>query len=48
MDTNCVPRCGCSIERDFIMSFSDEKQADIINAFNNALRYLQDILNIFK
>ena len=33
-------------ERDFIMSLSDDKQADIIDAFNTTLRYLDDILNI--
>ena len=29
-----------------MMSLSDEKQADIINAFNTTSRYLNDILNI--
>ena len=33
-------------ERDFMMSLSDEKQADIIDAFNTTSRYLDDILNI--
>ena len=33
-------------ERDFITSLSDDKQADVIDAFNNTLRYLDDILNI--
>ena len=28
------------------MSLSDDKQADIINAFNTTSRYLDDILNI--
>ena len=28
------------------MSLSDDKQADIIDAFNNTSRYLDDILNI--
>ena len=32
-------------ERDFIVSLSDDKQADIIDAFNTAFRYLDDILN---
>ena len=27
-------------------SFSDDKQADIIDAFNTSSRYLDDILNI--
>ena len=29
-----------------MMSLSDDKQADIIDAFNNISRYLDDILNI--
>ena len=29
-----------------MMSFSDDKQADIIDAFNTTSRYLDDILNI--
>ena len=29
-----------------MMSLSDDKQADIIDAFNNTSRYLDDILNI--
>ena len=33
-------------ERDFMMSLSDDKQADVIDAFNNTSRYLDDILNI--
>ena len=33
-------------ERDFIMSLSDGKQADVIVAFNTISRYLDDILNI--
>ena len=33
-------------ERDFIMSLSDDKQADVIDAFNTTSRYLDDILNI--
>ena len=28
------------------MSLSDEKQADVIDAFNTTSRYLDDILNI--
>ena len=37
--------CFC-YERDFIVSLSDDKQADVIDAFNNTPRYLDDILNI--
>ena len=33
-------------ERGFIMSLSDDKQADIIDAFNTTASYLDDILNI--
>ena len=33
-------------ERDFMMSLSDDKQADIIDSFNTISRYLDDILNI--
>ena len=33
-------------EKDFMMSLSDDKQADIIDAFNTSSRYLDDILNI--
>ena len=33
-------------ERDFIMSLSDNKQADVTDAFNTTSRYWDDILNI--
>ena len=33
-------------ERDFMMSLSDDKRADIIDAFNTTFRYLDNILNI--
>ena len=33
-------------ERDFMMTLSDYKQADVIDAFNTTSRYLGDILNI--
>ena len=50
MGTNCAPLVAdlflfCN-ERDFIMSLSDDKQADVINAFYTTSRYLDDILNI--
>ena len=32
--------------RDFMMSLSDDKQADVIDTFNTTSRYLDDILNI--
>ena len=40
----CSP--GCQIIPDFIIFLSDDKQADIIDAFNTTSRYLDDILNI--
>ena len=50
MGTNCAPLVADLLlfcyERDFMMSLSDYKQADIIDAFNTASRYLDDILNI--
>ena len=33
-------------ERDFMKSLSRENQADIIEAFNSASRYLDELLNI--
>ena len=50
MGTNCAPLVAdlflCCYERDFMMSFSNDKQADIIDALNTTSRYLDDILNI--
>ena len=52
MGTNCVPLVAdlflFCYERDFMMSLSDDKQADIIDAFNTTSRYLNDILNIIN
>ena len=31
-----------------MMSLSDDKQADIIDAFNTTSRFLDDILNIYN
>ena len=49
MGTNCAPLVAdlflFGYERDFVMSLSNDKQADIIGAFNTTSRYL-DILNI--
>ena len=49
MGTNCAPLVTdlfrFCYERDFMMSLSDDKQADVI-AFNTTSRYLDDILNI--
>ena len=46
--TNCAP-LGADLflfcyERDFMLSLSDNNQADIIEAFNSTFRYLDDLL----
>ena len=50
MGTNCAPLVAdlflFCYERDFMVSLSDDKQADVIDAFNTTFRYLDDILNI--
>ena len=50
MGTNCAPLVTdlflFCYETDFMMSLSDDKQADITKAFNTSSRYLDDILNI--
>ena len=50
MGTNCAPLVAdlflFCYERDFMMSLSDDKQADVFDAFNTTSRYLDDILNI--
>ena len=50
MGTNCAPLIAdlflYCYERDFMLSLSIEHQADIITAFNNTSRYLDDLLNI--
>ena len=50
MGTNCAPLVAdlflFCYERDFMMSLSDDKQADVIDAFHTTSRYLDDILNI--
>ena len=33
-------------ERDFMLSLSDNNQADIVEAFNSTSRYLDDLINI--
>ena len=50
MGINCTPLVAdlflfCN-ERDSMISLSDDKQADVIDAFNTTSRYLDDILNI--
>ena len=50
MGTNCVPLVAdlflFCYERDFMTSFSEVKQAEIIDAFKSISRYLDDLLNI--
>ena len=50
MGTNCAPLVAdlflFCYERDFIMSLSDDKQADVIGEFNTTSRYLDYTLNI--
>ena len=50
MGTNCAPLVAdlflFCYERDFMMSLSDDKQANIVDAFNTTSRYLDDTLNI--
>ena len=50
MGTYCAPLVAdlflFCYERDFMMSLSDDKQVDVIDAFNTTSRYLDDILHI--
>ena len=50
MGTNCAPLVAdlflFCYERDFMLSLSDNNQADIIEAFKSTSRYLDDLLNI--
>ena len=50
MGTNCAPLLAdlflLCYERDFMLSLSDDNQADIIEAFNSTSRYLDDLLDI--
>ena len=50
MGTNCASLVAdlflFCYERDFMISLSDDKPADVIDAFNTTSRYLDDILNI--
>ena len=50
MGTNCATLVAdlflFCFERDFMIFLSDDRQADIIDAFNATSRYLDDILNI--
>ena len=50
MGTNCAPLATdfflFCYKMDFMMSLSDDKQADVIDAFNTTSRYFDDILKI--
>ena len=50
MGTNCALLVAdlflFCYERDFMMSLSDDTQADVIESFNSTSRYLDDLLNI--
>ena len=50
MGTSCAPLAAdlflFCYERGFLIFLSNDKQADIIGAFNTTSRYLDDILNI--
>ena len=50
MGTNCAPLVAdlflFCYERDFVVSLSDGRRADVVDAFSTASRYLDDILNI--
>ena len=50
MGTDCAPLVAALLlfccKRDFMMSLSDDKQADVFDAFNTTSRYLDDILNV--
>ena len=50
MGTNCTPLVAdlflFRFERDFMISLSDNNQADIIEALNSTSSYLDDLLNI--
>ena len=52
MGTNCAPVVAdlflFRYERDFMMSLIDNKQDDLIDAFNTTFRYLGDISNIYN
>ena len=49
MGTNCVPLAAnlflFCYEKNFIMSLSEEKQSEVIEAFSSTSRHLDDLLN---
>ena len=50
MGTNCAPLVAdlslFRYEGDFMLSLSENNQSKVIEAFNSASRYLDDLLNI--
>ena len=50
MGTNCAPLVAdlflFCYERDFMLSLSEDKQSDVIQAFNSTSRYLDNLSNI--
>ena len=52
MGTSCAPLVAdlflFCYERDFMLSLSDNNQADIIEAFNSTSRYLDDLLKVVR
>ena len=46
MGTNCAPLIADLFLFCYERPLSDDKQTDVINAFNTTSRYLDDILNI--
>ena len=50
MGTNCAPLVAdlflFCYERDFMLSLSDNNQADVVETFNSTSRYLDDLFNI--
>ena len=50
MGTNCAPLFAdlflFCYEREFMLSLSDNNQADVVEAFNSTSQYLDDLLNI--
>ena len=50
MGTNCAPLVAhlflFCYERDFMLSLAEDNKSGVIEAFNSASRYLDDLLNI--
>ena len=50
MGINCAPLeadlFSFCYERDFMLSLSEDKDAEVIESFNSTSRYLNDLLNI--